>query len=249
MPNLAQLSWKAGCRWISPVPCTAFEMKQHTALLGLIYHRPCWVPTLRGWLVLVLTCAAWVAFTVRGVHSFLAITDPVPGGVLVVEGWAPDYALEEAMAELKRNQYGKLFVTGVELEKGAPLSEYKTFAELGAATLVRMGLSTNVVQAVPALRVRQDRTYASAVALRRWLREHGETLTSVNVISMGPHARRTRLLYEQAMGEGPKVGIIALVDRDYDPKRWWKSSLGVRSVIDELVAYAYAKLFFSPASE
>jgi len=213
---------------------------------GLLDRRECWVPTRRGWVVVMLLGAGLGVLTLRGSYPFLAVTDPIPGGALVVEGWEPDYALAQALAEFKRNPYTKLYVTGGPLEQGAPLSEYKTYAELGAAMLVRMGLSADSVQAVPAARARQDRTYASAVALRRWLRERGLKPTSLTVISLGTHARRSRLLFEKAMGESARVGILAIEDRSYDAQRWWRYSQGVRAVTTEMIAYGYARLLFHP---
>ena len=62
---------------------------------------------------------------------------------------------------------------------------------------------------------------------------------------MGPHARRSRLLYEEALGGEFKIGIIALADRRFDPEHWWRSSEGVRAVVDDTVAYLYARLYFS----
>ena len=73
------------------------------------------MPTLRGWVLLALSFAALVLLAAREIRPFLAVTDPVPGGVLVVEGWVPDYMLEAAIAEFKRNHYAKLFVTGIPL--------------------------------------------------------------------------------------------------------------------------------------
>jgi hypothetical protein len=183
------------------------------------------------------------------VHPFLAVNDPVRGGILVVEGWLPDYALDAAITEFGRNHYSKVFVTGVPLEEGAPLLEYRNFAELGAAILVRLGLPANVVQAVPSPRVRRDRTYACAVALKNWLDENGVGETNVNVISIGAHARRSRLLFRKALGNKYKVGVLCIETRSYDPKRWWKSSEGVRGVTSETIAYGYARLLFRPASE
>jgi hypothetical protein len=198
---------------------------------------------------LLLIGAGLIVLAVRGAYPFLAVNDPVQGGVLVVEGWVPDYAFEQTIAEFKRDHYSKLFVTGQPLESGAPLSEYKTFAELGAATLVRLGFDTNAVQAVPASRVRADRTYACAVALKSWFRQHGISETNVNVISMGAHSRRTRLLFNKAFGKEYKIGVISLEGRSYDPKKWWESSDGVRTVTGEAIGYCYARLLFRPQAQ
>jgi hypothetical protein len=104
------------------------EMKRSEPVWGLLRRRECLLPTLRGWIALLFTCAVLIVFAVGGAHSFLAVNDPVPGGVLVVEGWLPDYALEEAMTEFRRDHYTKLFETGVPLETGAPLGRPGNFA-------------------------------------------------------------------------------------------------------------------------
>ena len=216
---------------------------------GLLRRRTCWLPTLRGWLLLLLVFGPLLVFGFRNADAFLAVNDPVPDGVLVVEGWSPDYALGIARSEVQRNPYHKLYVIGGPLEQGAPLSEYKTYAELGAATLRQMGMSDDTVQAVPAPYVRKDRTYAAAAALRDWFRQHGGVPKAVNLISMGAHARRSRLMFEDAFGSGSRVGIINVADRDFDSRHWWKSSQGVRSVLDEMIAYGYARFLFFPSAE
>jgi hypothetical protein len=201
-------------------------------------------PTWRGCLLFGLCFVIFAILAIRGIHPFLTVSQPVPGGVLVVEGWAPDYALVAAVEEFKQNHYEKVFVTGGPLERGAPLSEYKTYADLGAASLVKLGLAANVVQGVPAPLVRQDRTYTSAVTLRKWFGEHGMPPTQLNLITVGPHARRSRLLFQKAFGRNVTVGIMAIPENGYDERNWWHSSEGVRAVIGEALAYGYARIFF-----
>ncbi len=224
-------------------------VQQNKMLWGLLGRRQCLVPTLRGWLLLALSLAALVILVARTLYPFLAVTDPVPGGVLVVEGWVPDYMLKEALAEYKRDHYAKLFVTGIPLTQGAPLSEYQDYARLGTATLLKFGLTTNDVQAVPTGLTRRDRTYATALSLKSWWREHKMTPTKVNLVTGGPHARRSRLLFEKALGQGVTVGVIAVPANDYDERHWWNSSQGVRIVTGEALAYAYARLLFYPPKD
>lgn len=222
-------------------------MEPNKTIWGLLRRRQCLVPTLRGWLLLAFSIAGLTLFAGREIYPFLAVTDSVPGGVLVVEGWVPDYILEAAIAEFKQNHYAKVYVTGIPLQQGAPLSEYKNYAHLGAAALVKLGLGTNQVQAVPTGPTRRDRTYASALTLRRWWREHDVAPTKVNLITSGPHARRSRLMFEKGLGEGVTVGVIALSPDDYDERNWWHYSQGVRNVISEALAYTYARLLFYPS--
>jgi uncharacterized SAM-binding protein YcdF (DUF218 family) len=196
--------------------------------------------------VLAVVFGAVALAAVRGVYPFLAVNDPRPGGVLVVEGWAADYALEAAVADFKQFSYEKVYVTGGPIEWGAPLSSYKTYAELGTATLLALGMSSNVVQAVPAPRVKQDRTYACAVALKKWVDEHGVQLTRINLVTVGPHARRSRLLFQKSFGKDMPIGVVAIAEPDYDAQHWWRSSMGFRGVTGEAIAYLYARFLFRP---
>lgn len=213
---------------------------------GLVCRRPCWVPTWRGWLLVFSLVLVFGYAGLHGLYPFLAVDSRVTGGVLVVEGWAPDYALAVAVREFREHPYQRLYVTGGSLERGTPLSEYRTYAELGAAIVLRLGLRPEDVQPVPSPAVQKDRTYASALALRRWLADHHLRASSCQVISLGPHTRRTRLLFEKVLGRATPVGVTAVQDQDYDPRHWWRSSQGFRVVSGELLAYGYARLWFHP---
>jgi uncharacterized SAM-binding protein YcdF (DUF218 family) len=222
-------------------------MEEDKKLGGFVRRRTLWLPTWRGWLLMLVLVIALVELLARTIHPFLAVNKPVIGGLLVVEGWAPDYAFAAAKSEFERHHYDKIYVTGGPLQWGAPLSAYKTYAELGAAVLIKWGLSTNEVQAVAAPSVRQDRTYTAAATLASWLREHGVVPTKIHLISEGPHARRSWLMCRKAFGPGVTVGITAVPVEGYDPRQWWRFSGGVRGVVDETVAYLYARFLFRPA--
>jgi hypothetical protein len=217
--------------------------------LALLRRRNCLVPTMRGWGLLLVVMAVSTLTVAHGLQTFLAPNDPQSGGVLVAEGWASDYTLAAAAAEFRRNHYEKLYVTGGPVSSGSFFVEYKSAATLGAATLLKMGLAANEVQAVPAALVTRDRTYNSAVCLKRWWREHGIAPAKINLLTEGPHARRSRLLYEKALGTGVTVGVIAVPVQNYDPNHWWRSCSGTRTVLGEAIAYGYARLLFHPGEE
>ena len=92
----------------------------------------------------------------------------------------------------------------------------------------------------------RDRTYGSAVALRNWFREHDLHVRSLNVLTENVHARRTRLLFSEALGPEISVGIIAVPHPDYDARRWWWYSQGVKDVSSETIAYVYGRFLFQP---
>ena len=196
--------------------------------------------------MLVVVSTLLVAGIVVGTFPFLAVNDPRPGGILVIEGWAPDTFFAESIEEYERDHYSQLVVTGGPLEKGSPLVGYGTMAEVGFATIQKLRPDLPNVYAVSAPEVRQDRTYASAVALKKWLRERGQLPAKLNLISCGPHSRRSRMLFQKAFGADAEIGVVAKEDRSYDPKRWWASSQGFRVVTGEMIAYLYAALLFRP---
>ena len=212
----------------------------------LFRRREVTLPTWRGWLLILLLIIGVGTGVFRNVHRFLALNRPLPGGVLVVEGWISDKSLRIAAQEISKSNYSKLYVTGGPLESGAPLSEYQNFALLGAAVLLKFGINSNSLVAVPSPWVAQDRTFTSATTLRTWFRERHEYPTRITVVTCGAHARRSRLLFEQAFGREVQVGVIATPPDDYDPRRWWTSSQGVRIVISEVLAYGYARVLFRP---
>jgi hypothetical protein len=188
--------------------------------------------------------ASLAFFSLRVAYPFLAVSDIPRGGILVAEGWLPDYALMAVKDEFNRHHYDAVYSTGGPLERGAFLSRYKTYAELGAATLIALGLPANKVYAVPSPRVPRDRTYTSAVVLQRWLEIHNLKPTFLTVVTMGPHARRTRLCFQKAFGDTAVVSVLALASVDYDEQHWWRTSDGVRSVIAEVIAYCYIRVAF-----
>lgn len=216
-------------------------------LLGLLEHRPRWGLSVRGWLILA-TGAIVGAFAVLFlVQPFLAVVAPVETDTLVVEGWVQDHAILVA-AQLARDEgYRTVLSTGGPVKgKGAYTNDYNTSASVGATRLRAAGLDPESVHMVPSRVMARDRTYGSAVALRAWLRAHRPDVTAINVVTEGPHARRTRLLFQKALGDDVTVGIISIANPDYPARRWWQYSEGVKDVLGETVAYLYARFFFFP---
>ena len=82
------------------------------------------------------------------------------------------------------------------------------------------------------------------MALREWFRANDFHPRTVNVVTEGAHARRTRLLFQKALGDETRVGVISIRSPDYDGERWWRYSEGLKEVLPEAIAYVYAKVFF-----
>jgi hypothetical protein len=211
----------------------------------LFKRKEIWVPTWKGWIILLAAFAAFVVGAVTFTPKFLAPTKPLGARVLVVEGWISDTGLERAIQLHATNQYALVISSGQNIEKGMDISHYNTYAELGASRMINLGFKgTNLVK-VPALPSTRDRTYHSALAVRNFLLTN-TTHRSIDIISDSVHSRRTWLLYEKACGPEIKVGIIANPNDGFTSRNWWKTSNGVRIVLNEAIGYIYARLVFNP---
>ncbi len=194
--------------------------------------------------LLLIALLALVVTGFLGVYPFLAITQRVDADVLVVEGWVHPYSIKVSVEEFRHHSYHRLFTTGGPVVgKGGYVNDYQTSASVGADLVKEAGIPAELVQMVPSRVIGRDRTYSSAIALRDWLQGHDAKVRSLNIVTEGTHARRTRLLFERALGPGVRVGVISVPSPDYDARHWWLYSEGVEEVIIEGVAYVYARLF------
>jgi len=218
------------------------------ALWGLFNRKERWGLSWRGRIILASALLLVGALIFKGVYPFLATTHRVDANILVVEGWIHEYAIQAAVKEFQSNQYQRVFTTGGPVVgRGGYINDFYTSASVGADLLRKNGLANGSVQMVPSRVMDRDRTYGSAVALRNWFRDHNMAVPSIDVVTEDVHARRTRLLFEKALGKNVVVGIIAVPNPDYDWRRWWWYSEGVKGVGSEALAYAYARLFFYPS--
>lgn len=184
---------------------------------------------------------------VRYVHPFLAVADRISAPILVIEGWSPAHTMKQAASEFNSGHYQRgvlvrsVLTVGDKYESGRYSGDYVT------ALLVQYGVPAEQLKTLFPNVTRKDRTYHSALAVRESLHQEGISVTSLEVATVGAHARRSRLLYQKAFGDNVKIGIIPLDDIAYDSSRWWASSEGVRDVIGECIAYFYARIFFHPS--
>jgi len=218
------------------------------AVWGLFDRKERWSLSWRGRLILASALLLVGALCVKGVYPFLATTHRVNADILVVEGWINEHAIRAAVKEFQSNHYQRVFTTGGPvMGSGGYINDFYTSASVGADLLKKWGLPDERLQMVPSRVMDRDRTYGSAVALRNWFRDHNMAVSGIDVVTEDVHARRTRLLFEKALGKNVVVGIIAVPNPDYDWRRWWWYSEAVKGVGSEALAYAYARLFFYPS--
>ncbi len=214
---------------------------------GLLSRRERWGISAVGWLLIFLGALGVALIVLPNLYSFLAVTHRVEAKVLVVEGWVHTYAIRAAVAEFQTGRYDRIFTTGGPVVgKGGYVNDFQTEASVGAEQLKKQGIPDEVLQMVPTRVMGRDRTYSSAVALDEWFRSHGVSVQSINVVTEGAHARRSRLLFEKALGRQMEVGVISVPSPDFDDARWWHYSQGLEDVVQEGLGYFYAKILFHP---
>jgi hypothetical protein len=205
------------------------------------------VPTWRFWLTFLVSLGTLAFIFMTGIVPYLSTNHPEKAEILSVEGYMPDYAMKEAMHIFQRDGYKHMVVTGNKRTKGAHLDQYANDGEFSAAVLFQMGFDSSQLTVVAVQSdIRKDRTYHSALALGRWLKENRPGLDVVDIVSLGCHARRSRYLFQKALGDSITVGVHSVPDQSFNPKRWWKSSHGFREITKETIAWIYARWFFRP---
>jgi hypothetical protein len=208
---------------------------------ALLVRRERWTLTWTGRLLVTMVVVTLTLVLGRGLFAFLAVNSPVGGQYLIVEGWMPSFTYREAAARFRQGGYRKVIAAGVlDWDEVGERREH-----FGGDKLVKFGVPERFVVTTSADDVQQDRTFHAAQAVKRWLEVQGLRPAAIDVVTVGAHARRSRLLYQRVLGHDVEVGVVALEDRRFDQDHWWRSSVGVRTVLGETIAYLYAKIIFS----
>jgi len=198
--------------------------------------RTLWWPTWPTWLLLAVVCAGALRFAAPRLYDFLSPCEPSDSDILVVEGWLPDYAVPDVLRIIESHRGLWAFTTGGAVERGSYLREWKTYAEMARATLLAAGVPTQRVVAVPAPATRTDRTFSSALALSDHLKALGIHRGRVSLVTFSAHARRSRSLFQRALGPGFIVASQPYHSPSFGRNDWWTSSEGFRFVIGEAIA-------------
>jgi hypothetical protein len=218
--------------------CSSMAMESH-----LVKRRKVWRRILSGSLCIVLVVAIpGVIWLCTFGESFFSLTQRVPAEVLVVEGWIGPEGLRAAAAEFKAGGYRNIVATGGQMAEGQDRS---TYAEMAGQELLRLGIPRDKIIAAPIGQIERERTYKSAVAAWQALQEKGIHPEALNVFTLGPHARRSRLVYAKIYRPGTQVGVIAFVPASYEVEPWWRSGARTKCMLKEVVGYPFEILLNS----
>ncbi len=211
-----------------------------TSRMKLVRKTEVWRPTRWGFLLIFLLIGVLAVGLISTLYPFLAQNAPVPQPeLIIIEGWLGDAELASVLAN---DQPGALWVvTGGPIQFGASLFEEKTYAEVSAVRLRKLGIPPEAIIVASAPNTSKNRTYVSALAVREKLEEAGLFGRPANLYTLGAHSRRSFFLYRRAFGPDAPLGVVSLESTEYDLHRWCCSSLAFRHVVSEWIAWFYVQ--------
>lgn len=213
----------------------------------LLWHRRViTVPTIWGWAIILIVAVAAGIFSARQVYSFLAIERPSGARILVVEGWMSTEDFDQAVSLIQSGNYREILTTGGPVPATLTVQTPISYAVLAREYLIRRGISSGLIAAIPSPDTARDRTYLSAAMVRDYFQQTGTIVDAIDVFSVSVHSRRTRLLYQMAFGSKVTIGVFSAKPRGYDPDHWWQTSAGAKAVIMEIISWIWTELFFNP---
>jgi hypothetical protein len=212
--------------------------------LRLFRRCTTWFPTWLGCSVVFATMLVLVGGWFTYGEKFLSLTERQPADVLVVEGWIGREGISAAVDEFEHGGYRYLVATGG-LTSGRWEDEPTSYAKMAAQKMIDLGVPKDKVIIAAAESTERHRTFEAAVAVWRTLHDAGIKTTALNVFTLGPHARRSALVFAKVTAGSPKIGVIGWLPKEYRAEPWWRSSERSRDLIDETIGYLYELLFNS----
>lgn len=214
--------------------------------MPLFSKKEVWVPSKLGWLVIISGIIGLMLLVCLLINPFLSVNAPLMQGYLIVDGSLSDHAIIRSVNYFDSLGYQKIIVTGGPVPMGSYHSKFQSYAEVGEAKLHRLNFPDTAIVAISVSHVLKDRTYHNALAVKEWLEMKNDPQLFLTIFEVGPHARRSRLLYETVFEDQYHIGVASIPDINFDNQKWWNSSIGFRTVIGESIAYFYVRLFFHP---
>ena len=214
------------------LPLAKRDTTRHRILLCSIWIFP--LPVILG--------VAWLCSTGE---SFFSLTRRLPAEALVADGWIGPDGIRAAAEEFKLGGYEYIVVTGDMTEEQRDQSDDAVTAE---QELIGLGIPKDKIVTVHSSHVVRQRTFASVAAAWKALETKGLRPKVLNVFTLGPHARRSRLVYAKVFGPATQVGVIAFVPPKYEVEPWWLSKQRTLCLLKELVGYPFEILLNSARS-
>jgi uncharacterized SAM-binding protein YcdF (DUF218 family) len=177
-------------------------------------------------------------------ESFLSVTAKLPAKGLVVEGWIGVEGIRAARVEYEHGGYEFIVATGG-LTGERWMEARWSYAEMARKQLISDGVAPERIISAPATDTDSQRTWSSAIAVRRALGARRIAPEALNVFTLAAHARRSRMVFEKVLRPGTQVGVVSWTPPGYQKDPWWHSSERAEDLLKETAGFLYESLFNS----
>jgi uncharacterized SAM-binding protein YcdF (DUF218 family) len=216
----------------------------NSSRLRLFQRRTFLFPTWTGLFFATAISCLFILGWLRYGESYLAETHRYQADILVLEGWIGRPGIRAAVDEFGRGGYRYVVAAGG-LTSGRWEDQIASYAEMAAHEMMRLGVPKERILVATTEMTESHRTFESAVAVWQTLRRAGITPRAINVFTLGPHARRSAMVFGKVYSHGPEIGVIGWMPPEYKVEPWWRSSERSRELLAETVGYLYEILLNS----
>lgn len=189
-------------------------------------------------LSILIACILTIAINI---HPFLAITKPVNGEVLVVEGWIPKPALHKAKEIFEEGNYRLIATVGISSKDHNIAND----SEKAAAYFINNGIDKKKILITVAEYTTTNKTKSFALELKRHIQFQNKDIHRIDILTFGAHARKSYVVFKKVFEPEVKVGIISIRPHTYHPRLWWLSVEGWQWVVKDTIKYLVALSDFS----
>ena len=95
--------------------------------------------------------------------------------------------------------YNTVYRVNTSFLKETRINDYSTYAEMAKLKLIILGIDSSKILAVPNRNTSINRTLATALDVRDYLLSNNIKFKGINIMSAGPHARRTWITYKSIL--------------------------------------------------
>lgn len=178
-------------------------------------------------------------------HSYLSFNNPISADILLVEGWINSDYVPAILEELHRHHYSRIVVIGTIKPKINEKNIEDTKANAFLITKKLRTLSNNVIviNSINSVYKKKHQTFNYMVFFKNWLTQEHPNIKSVDLFSVGVHARKSHLLLRRVLPSSIETGVISAAPIYYNSECWWLSKKGIRLFLKNTISFFYA-LFF-----
>jgi hypothetical protein len=116
-------------------------------------------------------------------------------------------------------------------------NDYYSIAEIARNELIAMGMDSSSVIAIPCKNTLFNRTLTSALAFRDYADTSDIKIRGINILTLGTHARRTKMIYDKIFKREYAIGIISVPYSEEHNSRRYKVLKTIRETLGIIYYY------------